>query len=70
MAKIKAKTTKIRKATPKKPAKYKAHKHYFLNKNHAGTGVYWYGIHIHHVGLGVAAAGTLVLVLMLLNGII
>lgn len=31
---------------------------------HTDEGVFWYGIHIHHVGLGVAAIGTLVLVLL------
>ena len=69
MAKAKKKAT-VKRAAPKKVVKHKSHKHYFLNKNHAGTGVYWYGIHIHHIGLGVAAAGTLVLVLMLQAGML
>jgi hypothetical protein len=33
-------------------------------RNHSGNGVYWYGIHIHHIALGVASIGTVVLFLL------
>ena len=33
--------------------------------NYTGNGVYWYGLHIHHIGLGVAAVGTLMIVILL-----
>lgn len=36
-----------------------------IGKNPVGNDVYWYGIHIHHIGLGVAALGTLIVVLLI-----
>lgn len=69
MAKVKKKTAPAKRVTARKVAKHKTRTRHLID-NPAGTGVYWYGIHIHHVGLGVAAAGTLVLVLALVVGII
>lgn len=35
------------------------------SRNLTGNGVYWYGIHIHHIGLGVAAIGTIMIVILM-----
>ena len=57
-----------KKTIAKKAVKHTVSKK-FLGRNHTGNGVYWYGIHIHHIGLGVAAIGTLVIVLLAMQGL-
>lgn len=52
---------KAKKTSAKKSVKHTKKSSF---REHREDGVYWYGIHVHHVGLGVAAVGTLVIVLL------
>ncbi|HSW87642.1 MAG TPA: hypothetical protein VLG12_00595 [Candidatus Saccharimonadales bacterium] len=56
---------KAKKITAKKKAPKRS-----SARMHTEEGIFWYGVHIHHIGLGVAAVGTLVFVLLIQQNIL